>query len=217
MISNFKELERLFEEIDKSLSNRAHFFVIGGAMLLYHKLKMVTKDIDIVVDESKEFQEVELTLKTIGFSGKITENEYKNFCLSQIFIRDDFRIDLFHRIVCKGFVLSEAMQKRAHKILGLAHLTVSLCSEEDVFVFKNFTEREGDIEDCISLAKKGLKWEIILEEIKNQVRILGHDVWITWIGERLDILEERGLTIPIMKQVNELREEFFIKYEKRLG
>ena len=147
MIPNFKELERLFEEIDKSLSGKVHFFVIGGAMLLYHKLKTVTKDIDIVVDDSKEFRTVEKTLKEMGFSGKIAEKEYKNVCLSQIFIRDDFRIDLFHRTVCKGFVLSKAMQKRADKILELKHLIVSLCSEEDVFVFKTFTEREGDIED----------------------------------------------------------------------
>ncbi len=216
MISNFKELEKLFEEIDKSLSCRVHFFVIGGAMLLYHKLKTVTKDIDVVVDDSSEFRAAEMTLKSMGFSGKIAEKEYKKFCLSQIFIRGDFRIDLFHRTVCKGFVLSEAMQKRADKIVELKHLTVSLCSEEDVFVFKTFTEREGDIGDCIALAKRGLNWEVIIEEIKNQVKISGHDVWITWIGERLDILEERGLNIPVMKQMNELREKFFIEYEKRL-
>ncbi len=216
MISNFKELEKLFEEIDRHLLHKVHFFVIGGAMLLYHRLKLVTKDIDMVVNDSREFLAAEETLKKIGFSGKIAEKEYKNMCLSQIFIREDFRIDLFHRTVCKGFVLSPAMQRRADKIIELKHLTVSLCSEEDVFVFKTFTEREGDLEDCIALAKKGLRWEVILEEIKNQVKISGHDVWITWIGERLDILEERGLNIPVMKQMNELREEFFIEYEKRL-
>ena len=50
MISDFKEINRLLEEINESLAQKVHFFIIGGAMLLYHGIKPATKDIDIIVE-----------------------------------------------------------------------------------------------------------------------------------------------------------------------
>ena len=217
MISRFDELNGLFEEIDQNLRSKVHFFVIGGAMLLYHGIKIATKDIDIVVDSAREFTDVENVLRKLEFTTKIPTFEHRKTDLNQIFIREDFRIDLFQRTVCRGFVLSSAMRKRAKKILELKHLTTLLCSNEDVFLFKTFTEREGDIEDCIALAQRGIDWSTMLEEIKRQIRISGHNVWITWIGERLDILAERGLPIPIMAKIDEFREEYFDEAEKRLA
>lgn len=215
MISNFKELDKLFEEIDNALDKTAHFFVIGGAMLLYHELKEATKDIDIIVDAKQEFLDVQSALKKAGFEARIPTFEYKNIDLNQIFMRADFRIDLFQRTVCKGFCLSEAMKKRALKIAELKHLKVFLCSKEDVFLFKTFTEREGDIEDCLAIAQEGIDWGIILEELKNQIKTSGEHVWITLVGERLDILEARGLEIPVAAELNHLRELYFDDFEKR--
>jgi hypothetical protein len=77
------------------------------------------------------------------------------------------------------------------------------------------TEREGDLTDCISIATtQDPDWNIILEELKHQIKQTKQDVWITWVGERLDILVERGLNIPIMKEVDNLREEYYEKYLK---
>ncbi len=217
MISQFSELNELFEEINRNLRAKVHFFVIGGAMMLYHRIKSATKDIDLIVDTTKEFNFVEDALKRLKFVTKIPSLGYKNVDLSQIFVREDFRIDLFQRTVCRGFVLSDAMMKRANKILELKNLTVSLCSMEDVFVLKTFTEREGDIGDCIALAQRGLDWDAILGEINRQITISGKNVWITWIGERLDILEERGLPIPVMAEVDALREEYLTDLERKLA
>ena len=80
------------------------------------------------------------TLRKIGFMTKLPTSEYKKMELNQVFIREDFRIDLFKKTVFKGFSLSDAMKKRAQKILELGCLTVSLCSNEDVFLFKTFTK-----------------------------------------------------------------------------
>lgn len=217
MISKFNDLNKLFEEIDKNPSENFNFYIIGGAMLLYHRMKSATKDIDIIVSSEKEFKITELILKKINFTAKsLPFFGYENVDLSNIFIRDDFRIDLFHKIVCKGFQLSEAMIKRANKILSLKHLSVYLCSPEDVFLFKTFTERDGDIEDCISIAqKKKIDWNTILNELKSQIKLSGNPVWITFVGERLDLLEERGLEIPIMKEVNILREDYFDELENK--
>ena len=106
------------------------------------------------------------------------------------------------------------MRKRAKKLLTLPHLDLYLCSNEDIFVFKTFTEREGDLKDCIALAEKGLDWDSIIGEIQAQIHHGGEDVWITWIGERLDILMEKGLNIPIMDKIDKLRDTYFEELER---
>jgi hypothetical protein len=219
MISKFEDLNKLFEEIDNNISEPVEFYVIGGAMMMYHGLKKITKDIDIIVDSKKEFLQIQNTLKRLKFTTKIPTLAYKQVDLSQIFIREDFRIDLFHKVVCKGFQLSNEMKRRAMKISEFKHLSVLLCSSEDVLLLKSFTERDGDIDDCLMLAQrqKPLDWPVVLDEVENQIKLSGNDVWITYIGERLDILEDRGLVIPIMKQINKLRESYFDALEKKLG
>lgn len=210
MISGFKEIEELFKEIDI----KAHVFVIGGAVLLNRGLKPSTKDIDIVIDKKDEFTLFEKALKKAGFQPKLPSKDYQRMNLDQIYSREDFRIDIFHKTVCKGFSLSLDMIKRAENILTLSNLKVSLCSNEDVFLFKTMTEREGDLEDCISLAQRGLDWDVIIEELRRQVQ--GNAIWITWVGERLDLLDEKGLSIPIMPEINKLREDYFKEFDKKM-
>lgn len=215
MISEFERLDSLFSEIDETLDEEVHFYLIGGAVMLYHNLKAATKDVDIIVDTSREFIAAEKTLKKIGFTTKLSAREYKKFDLNQIFIKGDLRIDLFQRSVCQGFILSREMKKRAQKLRVLKYISVYLCSTTDIFMFKTFTEREGDIADCISLAQSEIEWNTMLDEINNQIQISRNKVWITYIGERMDLLLERGLRIPIMDKIDKLREEYYDYYEKR--
>jgi len=213
MIVEFNKIIELFREVNDNLSNKINIYVIGGAVLLEQGLKSATKDIDIVVSSQDEFYEVISVFEKIKFESKKPGLEYKNMNLSGILVRDDFRIDLFYERVCGRFSLSEKMIEKSRTVLELSNLSLNLCSNEDIFLFKTMTEREGDLEDCISLAKEGLDWNKILEEIKLQIKTSGRDVWITWIGERLDILVEKGLNIPIMSNIDKLREEFFESLE----
>jgi len=217
MISDFKQIESLFTEIDHYLKIKVKIYVIGGVVLLQQGLKPATKDIDLVIHGKREFVAFEHALITAGFKQKIPTGVYKKMNLNQILVRDDFRVDAFHQTVCRRFSLSEAMRKRAKKTLMVPHIDVYLCSNEDIFVFKTFTEREGDLQDCIALAQRGLKWENILRELQSQVRHSGEDVWITWIGERLDILMEKGLNIPIIDQIDELRDTYFEEFERKFA
>ncbi len=214
MISEFKQIEKLFKEIDASLRKKVKIFVIGGAVLLQQGLKPATKDIDLVVETKEEFMILKNALNSINFTVKVPNIEYKNMNLNQIFVRDDFRIDLFQKEICGRFSISKEIMKRAITLIDLEKIKLNFCSNEDIFLFKTMTEREGDLEDCISLAKRGIKWDIILNELKNQIKKSRQDVWITWVGERLDILEEKGINIPVMKEINQLREKYFKEYEK---
>jgi len=217
MISDFKQIETLFKEIDQYLKTKVRIYVIGGVVLLYQKLKPATKDIDLVIIKKEEFIAFEQALKNAHFESKIPTGIYMKMNLDQILIRDDFRIDAFFKTVCRHFVLSDGMQKRAQKILVLPHLDVYLCSNEDIFVFKSFTEREGDLQDCISLAEKGLDWNNVIHELQTQIQHSGEDVWITWIGERLDLLVDKGLNIPVMDQIDKLRDTYFKEIERKFS
>jgi len=215
MISKFNQIEKLFKEINNALKMKIRIFVIGGVVLLQQGLKPATKDIDLIVETKEEFIILKNALDSINFTVKIPNIRYKNMNLNQIFVRKDFRIDLFQKEVCGKFSVSKGIMKRAVTVLDLEKIRLSFCSNEDIFLFKTMTEREGDLEDCISLAQRGIKWDIILNELKNQIKQSSQDVWITWVGERLDLLEDKGLNIPIMKEINQLREKYFKEYEKK--
>lgn len=218
MITDFKEVELFFAELDHALSKKTNVYVIGGAALLMRGMKEVTKDIDIVVAKKQEFLDIQHALEKIGFLSKIPEKEYARLNLNQIFQRGDFRIDLFEKEVCGRFSLSENMMKRAEKVIGLDHITVFLCSSEDIFLFKTMTEREGDMTDCMSIAsRENPDWNVILEELKGQIMHSNQDVWVTWVGERLDILTEKGIDIPIMDEIDRLRDKIFADFEKKYG
>jgi hypothetical protein len=209
MISDFKKVEYFFRELDTHLAKKINIFIIGGAALLYQEIKLATKDIDIIVETKEEFLELQKTLIKLKFRTTKPGINYERLNLSQIFQKEDIRIDLFEKKVCGKFYLSKNMIKRAKLIFDLNKSDIFLLSNEDIFLFKTMTEREGDLTDCISLAKKGIEWTQILSELQNQTKNNHKEIWITWVGERLDILEDRGLNIPIMKEINKLREKYF--------
>jgi hypothetical protein len=214
MIERFEQAEQLFKELDSAAKEKISVYTIGGAALLKRGLKPVTKDIDLVVSSRMEFLGLQEALVKIGFAKKIPRKDYAHMNLNQVFQRGAFSIDVFENEVCGKFSLSENMRNRAEKIIELKHTTVYLCSNEDIFLFKNMTERDGDIADCYEIAQKGPDWNVILEELKHQIKQSKQDIWITWVGERMDILEERGVSIPIMDQLNQLRETYMEKWMK---
>ncbi len=215
MITNFKQIETLFKEIDKNMHNKIKIYTIGGAALLEQGLKIVTKDIDVVVETKKEFVALQNSLLQTGFKTQIPGKEYSRMNLSQLFQKGDFRIDLFEKKICGRFSLSKGMIERARKVMVLDHIGVYLCSNEDVFLFKTMTDREGDLTDCESIVRAAVDWDIIINELKSQINKSKQDIWITWVGERFDILEDRGMVIPIMDELNILRNKFFDDFEKK--
>jgi len=110
---------------------------------------------------------------------------------------------------CALPILSRGMKERSAKY---GNFIVKVCSNEDIFLFKTMTEREVYVKDCIAIAQmQALNWEIILKELECQIESSQNDVWITWVGERMDIINQRGIDIPIINEINQLREEYYQK------
>lgn len=86
-----------------------------------------------------------------------------------------------------------------------------------MLIFKSITNRDDDLDDCMSLIENGeVDWDVSLEEIRHQTET-GEDVWITWIADRLYTLSEiSGLDIPILDDVNAMADDYLKRWEKDL-
>jgi len=217
MITEFEQIASLFTEISPYIKEEVDIYLIGGGALMYHKSKNLTKDVDIVVDTVKDFENVQRALEKAKFDSKLPDhNSYSRMAITQVLIRDEFRIDLFCKTVCNKFLLSENMMKRAVKAGQFGKISLRVCSPEDILLFKCMTERSGDLDDCVRINVEHLvDWDIVLEEAQDQSKI-GEDVWITWITSRLEELENMGIRVPIMKEMSKLSDQFIEKWEQIL-
>lgn len=210
MIYKFEQLKELFEKINGKLDEKVSIFVIGGAALLHHNIgKGYTKDIDIVFEDSKQFENYKKALEKLG---SITIHKPLNFDKLDIFAmleKDEFRFDLFVKTVIRGFCLSGDMLKRSKKIFELKFLNVHICSKEDIVIFKSLSpDRQNDIEDSINLIKRGIDWKIVYQELTVQAGICDDEKrrreLIYYFFERIKDLESRGVVVPIKNKVWEL-------------
>ncbi|HOW29873.1 MAG TPA: nucleotidyltransferase [archaeon] len=215
-ITDFTQISEAFDEIDKNIRNKINVYLIGGAVLLYHNAKPGTKDIDLIVNSKEEYESLINTLKKNDFTLEKPTREYHKLNLENILIKDNYRFDIFNKIVCNNLFLSENMIKRAKLIKEYKNIKLFACSLEDILVFKSITDRDGDIDDCQSIARTNPNWNVILDEIKYQVEKSGKDVWITWFEERLNLLEDRKIIIPILKDIRKLSLEYYNQLEKKL-
>jgi len=169
------------------------------------------------VNSEKEFDSLLRSLEDAGFTSMLPDhNTYSRLAISQIFIRGEFRIDLFCRTVCGGFSLSGGMIARASMAGRFGTIILRVCSPEDILLFKCMTERMGDIEDCVRINYEHLvNWDIVLKEAQEQSKT-GQGVWITWITVRLEELEGKGILVPILKEMCNLSDEYIEKWEQDL-
>jgi predicted nucleotidyltransferase len=215
-ITDFNQIYDAFEEIDNCITKKISIYLIGGAVLLYHGAKQGTKDIDLIVNSKEEYEQLINTLKKNDFTLEKPTREYHKLNLENILIKDNYRFDIFNKIVCNNLFLSENMIKRAKLIKEYKNIRLFTCSLEDILVFKSITDRDGDIDDCQSIARTKPDWNIVLEEIIYQTKKSGKDVWITWFEERLNLLEDRKITIPILEDIRKLSLEYYKELEKKL-
>ena len=215
-ITDFGQIFDAFKEIDQNINKKINIYLIGGAVLLYNNLKPGTKDIDLIVNSKEAYDLLIKILQKQDFKLEKATREYHKLNLENIFIKNNYRFDIFNKIVCNNLFLSENMIKRAKLIKEYKNIKLFACSLEDILVFKSITDRDGDIDDCQSIARKNPNWNVILEEIIFQTEKSGNDVWITWFEERLNLLEDRKINIPILKDIRKLSLKYYKELEKKL-
>src|SRR6056297_2171356 len=165
------ELERIGTQIETPLT----VYLIGGGAMAFRDLKNTTKDIDLIVTSGDDLQQLQTVLLANGYEiVKEPGEEYDELGAQRILENDDgCRIDIFNRQVIDKLVLSEGMRRRSEAYLNAGGLSVALVSAEDIFLFKSVAGRTDDIEDMFSLVQTELDFDVIEDELEQQINLLG--------------------------------------------
>jgi len=186
--------------LEKHLDKPISLYIFGGEGMRLRKLKRSTKDIDIVLEDEASFILLEQALREIGYkplSGDEITILDKKFEPSGIFVKEGYpRMDLFVKCICNAFLLSDSMKIRSEsKVVG--KLRLYIMSNEDIFLLKSITDREGDIYDMIALAKaSGFDWKIVINELYRQEEIIGRHFCRHFL-DSIELIEEAsGIRAP---------------------
>lgn len=198
---NKEQLESLLSDAGSKIEKQITIYMIGGCALSFKGLKQLTKDIDIIVRSQNDFDVFDKAMNDIGFQSMTEkENEFYLTALA-VYTKEDSRIDVFLKQVGKMLFLSEGMIKRAKKYKEYGKLIVYLVSNEDIFLFKVMTSREGDTVDCDRIIRENIDYTTIYEEIVEQSKKEGRR-WFFWVYESLCRLENYNrVRIPIKDKV----------------
>lgn len=173
-------LNREFDKLNAITKQLLTLYLIGGGAMAFYGLKVATKDIDIILTSQNDLNNLQTTLKDIGYKEPhpiLITRAYNQMQTNALLENQDgFRWDLFLSKVCNALTLSGEMQTRATLLYQGSRLKVLIASKEDLFLFKGITEREADLDDMRILAQSGLNWEIIRQECKSQSEVSG-DCW----------------------------------------
>ncbi|RLI43770.1 hypothetical protein DRO69_08885 [Candidatus Bathyarchaeota archaeon] len=204
-----------FEKVASDISKPLSIFIIGGGGLAFYGLKEATKDIDVVVQTPEELNVLKQTLMKLGYSTpgpNLITKAYREMQANEILENEDgFRWDIFVGQVCKALIFSEAMRSRSTEIYKKGFLTIFLASKEDIFFFKEVTEREADLDDMRLLAESGLNWDIIDQECQSQSALTGR-LWENALYQKLiDLKEKHHIETPIEKVIRKRAEEKLIE------
>jgi len=161
-----KYLKKEFKTLDGILSEHIDLYLIGGGSMSFQKYKAATKDIDVVVRSNEDLRKIKIALQSISYTIPSIRGPYKQMGASAILENtDEFRWDIFVKVICDGLQLSDGMIKRSQELFKMENISVYMISPEDIFVFKAITTRDRDREDMYTLFIKGLDFDIIKKEI----------------------------------------------------
>lgn len=194
---NREELDNLLARVGSMISKPIKIYMIGGCALSFKGMKLATKDIDLIITSKEDFQAFDNSMRENGFkSDSDRENDFYATALA-VYRKEESRIDVFLKQVGKMLFLSESMIKRAKEYKVYGNLIVYLVSNEDMFLFKAMTSREGDVYDCDRIMKEGIDYNIVYNEIVEQSK--SGKKWFFWVYENLCRLENYNKIKTSMK------------------
>jgi hypothetical protein len=201
---NVETIYQVFRTIGNNLSTPVHGLLIGGGAMSIKGDKDATKDVDLVIRDENENRSFISAAIQSGFSDQ--SPRYNDYLLGDTVIlvnEQDFHIDLFSSVVCGKLVIHDGILDRAAPTGVFGELTISLMSDEDLFLSKSVTERDRDLEDMYHIYLKGLRIETIFQEMKHQDAHTKFN-WEAFMAVKLEELEERyQMTVPWKEEVDE--------------
>ena len=208
-------------KIADHLQTEVEAYLVGGGAMALHQpsLKDTTKDIDLVVVDETALSRLMGVLDELGYE-EVTDlgDEYDRLGARHC-VRNDAgcQFDIFYRQIADKLFFSDGMQARSQQFLSSEYFSVGLVSFEDIFLFKAVAERPDDIGDMATLVQTGLDFDIIANELKRQVELLGGEFFVTVVSASLERLDEsEGIQTPLDDVVRESYQRYMEGYELRI-
>lgn len=207
-----KYVSNELDKLDRELTEKLCVYLLGGAVMAIDDLKPGTKDIDVIVEDKKNYRILVSTLKKCGYylmQDQDLTKEYQKLSATTLENLDKFRWEIFIKYVAKKLVLSDTMKRRAVRMYSGRLLTVFRLSKEDMFLMKSMTERDRDLEDMSLLAKSGIDYNLVFDECKKQTEEnTKGDIWEGSLNEKLLELESQyRIFVPFRKRLEKIAEE----------
>jgi|AntDeeMinimDraft_6_1070357.scaffolds.fasta_scaffold01815_3 hypothetical protein len=209
-------IESELRRVGRQLETELTVYLIGGGAMSFRGLKETTKDIDLIVSDGDDLRVLQAVLLGNGYDiVKEPGEEYDDLGAQRILENDDgCRIDIFNQQVIDKLVLSDGMRRRSESYLDAGGLSVALVSAEDIFLFKSVAGRTDDIEDMFSLVQTELDFDVIEDELEQQIDLLGQELFVTHANEALLELEEQhNISTPLAGRVSEITERVYRELE----
>lgn len=163
---------QLFEDIGSRLEISIDVYLFGGENMRKKGIKPRTKDCDVVITDEEHRREFVKVLKRLGYVSAnrrdFTQDDNRVDPLEILEHQTKSRIDVFKTEIAGKLLLTEGMKQRStHEIFGKLNL-YSLCNE-DLFLLKAVTSREGDMQDMSLIIQAGnFDWNTVWRELISQ-------------------------------------------------
>ncbi len=195
-----------FESIGQVITSKVRVFLFGGENMRIRGLKQATNDVDLVVEETKSFNTIKETLRKMKYrqlAGDEIPEADKKLEPSGIFVNEGHpRVDIFTRLICGQFGLSQSMMKRSEKKV-FGKLELYLMSKEDLLLLKAITGREADDVDMVTLARSAGKfeWRTVFEELYFQERLRKQHFCHAVDGSIEFVIGQLGVKVPLYREL----------------
>lgn len=195
----------LFREMGHQVPPQTEAYLLGGENMRIKGLKPQTKDCDLVVSDEKSFINIIEALKQMGYTSinkdRLSADDQRIAASDILEHPTRSRIDIFKHMLANKLALSKQMVRRA-KVEEYGNLKLGIMSNEDVFLLKSVTLREGDIQDMARLAQSsGFDWNIIWEEMVRQEKDR-FERFSEFLLNSLDYLyEQTGIRAPFHRKL----------------
>jgi len=190
-----KAFPDFMDELSRRIRREVRAYVFGGEAMRIRGLKRATKDVDMVVEDAQAFVALKEALASMGYralGGEEISRADRKLNPSGIFVKEAYpRADIFVKSICNAFRLSQSMKSRC-EVKEMGNFKLSIMSNEDIFLLKSVTDREGDIYDMIQLAKApGFDWRAVLNELYIQEQETGRHFCMRLL-DSIEVIEKRA-------------------------
>ncbi len=195
----------LFKDIGTNLDTKAEAYLFGGENMRLKGLKPATRDCDIAVVDEGSYKSIVNALKKMGYNSsnrsKLSQDDLRIEPSDVLTHTSRSRMDIFNTVIAGKLILSDRMIRRA-KIENYDKLKLGIIKNEDIFLLKGVTSREGDIHDLIKIAQSDrFDWKIVFDELVSQEDDLKNDFSSILLESLEDLHDQAGIRPPFYKKL----------------